>query len=823
MNLMKCFAHVPQDVRGAVRGFRRNAGFSIVVILVLALGIGGTSAIYSVADAVLWSPLPYPHPEKLVRIVDNVPAEESPSGASFRTSTMTQDAFLWWRDNAKTLAGIASYLPSGLTAKLGAETVRLAGARVSPSLFDVLSVQPSVGRAFKEIDDEAAPVMMVSTRLAARLSPVPGDVVGRTLILEGVAHTIVGVMPRDFEFPTKDTDVWTRYAVGPDSANKVITLETFARVKDGVPMSAVTAEITALGARFVGASLPGSPNAVSSPRFDVVEMQEYLIAPVRNGVRLLMASVAILLLIVCSNVANLLMSKGWGRSQEFWIRRALGAARPRLVRQLLTEGMVLALAAGIVSVGVAVGGVRVIQWLAVVARPQLYGGDTVLLPGIARLGVDRGVFAFTLVVSIVTGLLFSLMPALQLSALGSQPRRTRKALTVVELALATSLMIGAGLLLHSLQRLSSVDAGYDPAGVLTFQFIAPPGSTSDRNLALAGDLAHRLEAIPGVRRVGFTGGAPLSTWQEGWGLTPHGAKPEAGLSPRGLNAQARRVSSGYLRSIGARLVAGRWLEERDALAKPSALIINRALASRYFGDINPVGREVDLGRQPWVVAGVVENLRNNGLDVDAEPQGYIDPIAMQARAREAGWIDFPSAPEMLSFAVKVDNDPLQIVDTVRRAVRQIEPSATIDGVVPMGTILSSSLARPRFYAVLPALLAAIAGIVAVFGIYGVLSHGVALRTKEFGIRMAIGATPGQVKGLVLREAGVLAVFGIGIGVAGALGLTRYLTGLLFGTTPLDPLTFVAVPVGFAIVSMFASYLPSRQATRVDPMNALRHE
>jgi predicted permease len=496
-----------------------------------------------------------------------------------------------------------------------------------------------------------------------------------------------------------------------------------------------------------------------------------------------------------------------------------------MIRQLVTEGIVLSLGGGVTGTAVAFVAVPFVKALTTVTRPALYGGDGTLLPGVERAGIDGGALMFALVAGVGTGLVFSLMPAVQLSRdAAARPARLRAALTVAELALATMLMIGAGLLVHSFGRLSEVDPGYDPSGVLTFELIVPPQFPDGRKLTLATDLELRLRSIPGVKTVGFTAGAPLSTWQEGWGLTPHGVKqdPGSGLDRRLLDVQARRVSPGYLRAIGARLVEGRWLEDRDALVQPRSLLINRTLARRYFDNGNPLGRQVDMGGNPWTVAGVVDDLRNEGLDIAPQPQAYVDQAAMRLFFRDAGWSDYPS-PHMLSFAVRVSDDPLRIVGAVRGLVGQLEPAATIDGAVAMEGIVSSTLARPRLLATLPMLFAALAAILAALGIYGVMSQGVALRTREFGIRLALGAQPGRVMRMVLREAGVLTFIGIGIGVTGAVALTRYLRSLLFGVTPLDPATFVLVPLAFALIAMLASFLPSRRATLVDPMSTLRHE
>jgi predicted permease len=793
--------------------------------MVLAIGIGSVTGIYGVVNAVLLRPLPYPNAAELIRIVDNVPADESPSGVAMRTSQMTQDAFLWWRDHAKTLSSLAASMEAGMTARIGTDTVRFAGGRVSPSVFAMLGVAPVSGRAFTAADDESR-VVMISERVAARVA-AGASAIGTTLVLDGTPHTVIGVLPAAFDFPSAHTDVWTPFRVEPDSGNRIITLDVLARIKPGSPMGEVIADVNAVGNAFVGLPPAGAPDAPNPPRFEVVPMQDYLVAPVRNALRLLIASAGLLLLLVCGNVANLLMARGWGRGPELRIRRSLGAGRSRLVRQLLTEGVVLALAGGVAGAAVAVTGIRLVQRLTLVIRPALYGGDRALLPGIERARVDSEGLAFTFAVCLGAGVIFSLMPAFHLSAGEARPRRSRTGLAIAQLAVATMLMIGAGLLIHSFGRLASVDAGYDPSGVLTFELIPATESRDERQLTLATDLAERLSSIAGVRVAGFTGAAPLSSWQEGWGITRHGAgaAAQSGLDPRLLNVQARRVSPGYLRAIGVRLVQGRWLDDVDPRQRPLPMLINRALAKRYFGTRSPIGEQIDMGREPWMVVGVVDDLRNDAMAAEPRPQAYVDFRAMLTLASEAKWmtLGFPAASQMLSFVVRVDGDPLRIVGAVRDQVRQLDASAAVDGAVAMTQVVSSALARERFLAVLPSLFASIAGAVAAFGIYGVLAYGVTRRTREFAIRLALGLAPADVMRMVLGEAGVMTAAGIGLGLAGAAALTRFMRGLLFGVDVLDPATFVLVPLAFAMVAMLAALVPSWRATRIDPSNALRQE
>jgi predicted permease len=831
---------VRRDVHYGLRTLRRTPVFTAVAVATVALGIGATTAVFSVVSTTLLRPLPFRDADRLVRIVENVPAEESPSGTPVRTSAMSQDSFLWWRDHARTLSGMAAYLTSSVTVPMAAGVIRLSAARVSPSLFALLGAQPLAGRGLVADDERLERVAVLAASAWRRYFSSDRHIVGRTIDVDGASHVIVGVMDAGFAFPSPQTEIWTPYAVAPDGPNRIITVDVLAKLQDGVALAAASAEGNVVGNALMGLPPPGGEGAPSPPRFEVVGMQDQLVEPVRPALRVLMASVGVVLLIVCANIANLLLARGSARHRELGIRQALGAGRGRVVRQLLTESVVLSIAGGLAGTGLAFAGVRLIKTLAVVNLPSLYGGSSAFLPAIERVGIDAGVLTFTLAVCVGTGVIFGVVPALQLSRLvlpytggrASAPVITRarsgvrRILTVGQLALATMLLVGAGLLIHSFVKLSRVDLGYRPANVLTFELVLPPGVTSGRRLALANDMVAHLESLPKVDAAGFTGAAPLSTLQGGYVLRPPGTTSARLLSHPELRGQrANLVSPDYLRAIGARLVEGRWLDAHDGLARPHAILVNRALARTFFGARNPLGLSVYIGDVPWQVVGVVDDVRHRGLDVDPDPQAYVDPDRLDAAARAAGWdgYGFDPAPAFLSFAVRATGDPTSLVPDLRRLARRLDPLATIDGAVAMEEVVSGALARPRFYAVLLGLFAGIAAVIAAVGIYGVLSYVVTLRTHEMGIRMALGAQRRHVIGMVAREGSILTSIGVALGVAGAAGLTRYLRGMLVGVGPLDPITFIAVAIGLGLVATFASCAPARRATTVDPLIALRSE
>jgi len=829
---------VQQDIRFALRGLRRASGFSAVAILTLGLGIGGSTAIFSVVNATLLRPLPYRDADRLVRIVENVPAAESPSGVPHRTTAMNEDAYLWWRDQAKTLASMDAVLASPMTAQVGGETLRLAGARVSATLFTALGTSPAIGRLLTPVDEHSN-VAILSTAAWRRLFAGDPQIVGRTIVLDRIAHTIVGVAPSNFAFPSTQTEIWTPNVVQP-VPNRVVAVDVLARLRDGVSLEAASTEIGVLGQRWIGEPSPDETTGPRSrPRFEVVGLQDQLVEPIRPSLQILMGAVILVLLNVCANIANLFLARSVDRRRELDIRRALGAGRGRVVRQLFTEGIVVSLIAGVAGIGLAVGAISLVKALAPINMPALYGGSRTLMPGMEHVVIDSPVLMFTVVASIATGLLFGLFPAIHVSRVwagatrgqvsGSGVTQTaagiRRGLTIAQLGLATMLLVGGGLLIRSFFNLSNVDLGYSPETAFTFELVLPEHLPEARKLALANELTSRLSSLPQVLAAGFTSAAPLSTLNGGWALTPPSVAPTGLLGRPGLRVGASSVSPDYLRAIGVRLLEGRWLDADHGLNEPPAVLVNRALARQFFADQTPLGRTVNIGGRVWHVVGVVEDLRSKGLDLDPEPRAYLDHDRFVADAHDAGWDKLAAvpAPKFLSFALRVDPSPFDLVGEVRSIVSQLEPLAAVDGAVAMTDVVAGTLVRPRFYAVLIGLFAAIAMAIAAVGVYGVLSYTVTQRTHEIGIRIALGATPREVMRMVARDAGMMSGIGIAVGVAGAAALTRSLQSLLFGVSPFDATTFLLVPVLCGVAAALASFGPAHRATRVDPVVALRCE
>ena len=824
-----------QDARYAVRAFRRTPGFTAATVLTLALGVGATTAVFSVVNTLLVRPLPYPGSARLVRIVEHVPAGESPSGMPVTTSSMNHDAFLWWRDQTKTM-DLAALVEASATVSTGKTTVRLNGARVSGSLFPMLGVRPVMGRLLTPDDERETHVVVLADAVWRRVFGADARIVGTSMLLDGQPHTIVGVAPSGVGFPQPTTDFWTPYVVEPDTPTRIMNADVLARLRTGASLAAASAEANIIGQAFVG----DEPQpAGRSSRFQVIGLQDHVVGEFRPALHALITAVSLVLLIVCMNVANLLLARGGARQHELRIRHAIGAARARLVRQVLTESVVLASAGSVAGIAVAYGGLALLERLNTIDLPALYGGHRDLLPGLDRVTIDGEVLAFASVVCFATALIFGVLPAFQysrgLSMLRPQTRNRRRrfawirrgapaALTISQVSLATMLLVGAGLLIGSFVRLSRVDLGFAPARALTFELIVPDGLAAARRLALATDLSARLSALPGVRAAGFTGAAALSNRRDGWVLTPPGMKPGDVFGLGRLRSQRATVTSpGYLRAIGASLVEGRWLDAADGRLQPPPMLVNREVARRFFGRERAVGRRVDIGGIAWQVVGVVDDVRGQSLDLDPDPQAYVDPARMNDAGRAAGWKNFDATPMFLSFAVRATGDPAALVPAIRGIVRQLEPLAAVDDAVTMDDVVAGSLTRPRFYAVVSGLFAAVAVVLAALGIYSLLAYAVSLRTHEIGLRMALGAQRREVMAMVLRESGALTAAGLLIGVAGATALTRYLQGMLFGVAPLDPWTFASAAAAFTLVALLASYVPARRAVQVDPLTALRAE
>ena len=822
------------DIRSSARTLRRSPGFALVAILTLALGIGANTAIFSVVNAVLLKPLPYRDSDRLGRLIMITPAADptgTPQRAPVRLNA-TEIAHLQSRTRTLSHLGTVGSELLGLSGGYE-EAGFLEGSRVSSSIFQLVEVPPLHGRLVGSADEApgADPVILLSYGMWQRYFAGNPDIVGRIVTLNSVLgprrqtrYTVVGVMPSGFAFPSPQTRFWMPLEPGaPGSSGAREPL--VARLADGASMQAAAGEVGPI-VRDLRQHKPGTT-------YSFVREQDELAAPVKPALLMLMAAVGFVLLIACANVANLLLARAARRRREMAIRAAIGAGRGRLMRQALVDSLMLATIGAMMGVALATGGIRLLRSVATtMSRVDLRTGP--LFPRVDEIGVDVGVLGFTIGTALLTGVLFGLAPALRhsrsdpMDALregtgsslsgfrGVRGAGLRSVLVVIEIGVATILLVGGGLLIGSYWKLLNVDPGYDPSGVLTFQVTLPVDRYPDERLrTFAEDLVERVRTIPGVRAAAYANQVPMvklrNTLGE-LGRTPAAAKPAVAMGP-----DARFVSREYLDVMGMRVIAGRGFADHDRAGQLRVLLINQTLARRVFQDENPVGKPVYMWRDPvpWQIVGVVADVRQFALDRAPEPQLFGDLRQWSGNG--------PLFPIGAYYAVRADGQPEAAVAALRSIVRELEPQAALFNVAPMEQVVGATVARPRMYAILLGMFAALGAALAAIGIFGVMAYSVAQRTREVGIRMALGAQRADVLRLVLVQSLMMTAVGLVLGLASAAGLSRYLDAMLFGLTPLDPATFVAVAVLFTAVAALAAFVPARRATKVDPLVALRHQ
>ena len=790
-----------RDVAHGVRSLRRTPGFTVVAVLTLALGIGATTAVFSVISAVLLRPLPYPNADRLVQLFALDTERGLPRGAR----AIPPGDFEVLRAPSRSVSHVAGYIQTSATLTGQGDAVRLAGVQITASVFPMLGVAPLLGRPFDASEESpGADVVVLSYRAWQRYFNGDSAIVGRVAAFDGRGRTIVGVMPEGFAFPDAHVQYWVPYVRQDPNANSFLSLATVARLRDGVAPPVAEDEIN-VTMRAADARIRG--------RFEAVGMQDELVASVRPALLILAGAVGLVLLIACVNVANLLLARTAAREHEIAVRRAVGASPGRLFRQLLTESALLSTIGAVAGTALAIGAIGLLRTLAT-SLPRRDLGPGVSLPRLDEIGIDVTVLVFTVAVALLTGIVCGLLPAVRHARAREADRlrervaspRVRGALVVAEIAMAMVLLVGGGLLIRSFIKLSTQELGYDSTRVVTFQ-ATPRQSRGPAARAFADQLVTRIEALPGVSAAGYANNLPLVQQSFGRDVSsqPYDHRPPRAPFP-GLHA----VSPRLIQALGVRIVEGRTFSNGEAARREA--LVTQAFARSGFFDGPAIGRQIYSGETSWEVVGVLEDIKQFRLDQRGGSEFYI--------------VDFVPAPPGLGgtyFAVRTDADPAAIATSVRSVVRQLDEAATVDNIATMDQIVSNAMSRPRLYAVLLGIFAAVAMVLAAIGIYGVLSYLVAHRAREIGIRMALGAQRFRVVALVLRQTAVLTVVGVVVGVIGAAALSRYLEGLLFGLTPLDVTTFVAVVVMFAAVAMLAAYVPARRATRVNPLVALRAE
>jgi putative ABC transport system permease protein len=808
-----------QDIY-AIRQLARSPVFTTVVVVTLGLGIGSTTAIFSVVEAVLLRPLPYPESDRLVRIIER--RAEQVNDIGYQQSL----AMIWARDlpvlrtQAPTLSHVGVY--TGVTSTVVVDPdnpLRLDGTRLSPAVFEMLGARPARGRIFLPTEEapSAEPVIVISHSMWQRYFGGGADVLGRSLAVDGKAFTIVGVMPQAFQFPDAQTLFWLPYTLG---AGKV-RVAPIARVADGVAIEAASSNVESVlrQIRKTEPRMPGMTSTAGVSRFEVRTIQEHLVAPVRPLLVVLASAVAFVLLIACLNVTNLLLNRNAARRQELALRVALGASPGRVVRYVLTETLLVATCGGAAGVLFAFGAVAVLRTLGTsLARRDLTPG--VSIPRLEEIGIDGTALLFAVGITLCVGLLVGFLPIVRyalarhvealrtgLSSIASVPagfsRPGRAALLVTQTALATMALIVGGLLVHSFVKLSNVDPGYDASHLLTFNVRS---SSSAGSVPFSEEVAERLRMLPGVKAAGYAELLPMVRFRTGGPLAPAQPMP-AGTPPPPAPIDMRTVSHDFVAAMGMRIVAGRSLRQDDE----RAVLMNETLARSGFLGPRALGQLVLVAGHPdpFEVVGIVRDVRQYGLDQDPDPQVFVD-------ARQ-----LPPGNPTPYFALRVDGDPTGYVSSVREAVRQIDSSAVIHNVATMQQVVSNALSRPRLFAVLAAAFAIVGAFLAAIGVYGVTAYAVTQRTRELAVRLALGARPLELLVVVIRQGVAWTVVGVFLGVSGSVALSRYLQGVLFGITPADPATFAVVSAMVLVVAVLATFIPARRITRVDPLVALR--
>ena len=818
----------------AVRTLRRAPGFAAVAILTLALGIGANTAIFSVVHALLLKPLPYENSGQLVRLVVTTPVAQAPAGPAQRSGRVSVPELVEIRSHSRMLSHAAfTGGPAFMTLLGHGEAARLQGMRVSPGVFDTLGARALVGRVFGSSEETPgeAPVIIFSYTAWQRYFAGDPAIVGRDVAfadslspnsqLEIRGYSVVGVMPKGFEFEDAQTQFWIPADWTPSSGGALL-----GRLEDGVSIQAAAAEL--------GGILRGT-RTTPPATVELVRVLNTVVEPVKPALLVLTVAVAFVLLIACVNVANLLLARASARQREIGVRLALGAGRGRMIRQLLTESVVLAFLSGVAGSAIAFGGTDLLRTLATtVARIDL--GPQLPFPRVQEIGIDGSVLAFAVAISAITGLLCGLAPALGLSkrdgteilkdgAHAQSGTRVagrasvRGLLIVSEIALAMMLLVGGSLLIHSFMKLVSVESGFDPRNVLTFQVSLPDLAPGTYLKTFADDVVERARLLPGVKAAAYARQVPLIRIKEAawFRHTPDLPKPAPRQAPNAPDA--RLVSQEYFDVLGIRVIAGRGFGADDRAGEPRVLVINQTLARQEFPGQDPLGRYVYAGRDssPWQIVGVVADVRQFGLDQEPQPQFFADFRQWSASDPVFFTILGPY------YAIRGGPDVEALTPLVRDIVHGLSASAGLYNVATMDELVSNSLSRPRMYATLLGIFAGVAVVLSAVGIYGVIAYAVAQRTREIGIRMALGAERTDVVRLVLRQSLTWTLMGIVLGLGGAAAVTRYLEGLLYGLTPLDISTFAAASLTFLLIALVASYVPARRATRVDPVIALRSE
>jgi predicted permease len=805
-----------QDIRYGWRTLAKSPGFTAVAVLTLAIGIGANTAIFSVINVAMFHALPYRDPERLVHLWETRPEHE------FTQMEASHPNLLEWQASNHVFSGLAGYTGMNLSLTGRGTPQRIYAARVTSNFFDVLGITPAIGRAFRPDEDRSGGERIALLSYGLWESQFGGDpqTIGQMLTLDGEAYTVVGILPREFQFAKRgQAQVWVPLNPSPgESARRSFHwVNVIGRLRADVTLAQAQAEMTRLAQRLAAEY----PDTNTGGGVRVVPLHEEIVGPVQPVLFALLGAVGMVLLIACVNVANLLLARAKTRQKEIAVRLALGATRWRLLRQVLTESAILSLFGGVLGLVWAKWGVSLIM-------ARIPANVMTQMPYLRGLSLNLGVLEFTLAISLLTSIVFGLVPAVQASRLdlqdalkegtrtagGTAQHRLRNALVVSEIALSLVLLVGAGLLMKSLVRLLEVNPGFETQNLLAAEISAPEARYSDqkRNEIFLGQLLDRVGRVPGVRGAGLIDVTPL----HGGGTTGFAVEGRpAPLPGQAPEANTRDVSPNYFSVMGIPLVRGRFFTDQDKSGSPLVLIINKALADKVFPGQDPVGHRFififDSHPTAAEIVGVVGDEKLGSLDQRTTPVLYSS--------------SFQSNDTNLTLVVRANGDPANVTAGVRAEVANLDPSVLVNSAITLRTIIenSPSVFMRRFPALLVGMFAILAVLLSAIGIYGVLSYLVTQRTREIGVRMALGAQRTSILRLLLGEGMRLAALGIAIGLVVAFGVTRLLAGLLFGVLPTDPSVLLVVTGLISVVTLAACSIPARRAMKVDPMVALRYE
>jgi putative ABC transport system permease protein len=817
-----------EDLRYGLRVLIKNPGFTAIAVLTIALGIGANTAIFSLVKAVLLRPLPYKDSERLVMVWE---ANQKTGVSHVQVSAPN---YVDWRDQNEVFEQMAAAFArpdTGVNLTDGANPEWVQAAITTGNLFAVLGIQPALGRAFLPEEEKAGNnrVTILSDALWRRHFNGDRSIIGKTITLDARSYTVVGILPAAFEFPTphsvdsaakpkEPVELYLPAVLGKHRGGH--NYRVIARLKPGVTLPQAQAHMDAIAARLQ----QQYPDQQAGMGASVVALSEQVVGKVRMALFVMLGAVGFVLLIACANIANLLLARSAERNREFAIRAALGASRSRIVRQVLGENLLLALAGGALGVLLAYWGVQTLMALSPIDFPRLH-----------ETRIDAPVFGFCFLLSIASGLVFGLAPAIQLSrpnlnnslkdgggraSEGLGHRRVRGFLIVSEVALSLVLLVGAGLLLRSFIRLQETTLGFDPARVLTMQLSLPGARYGERAQAVPfyEQLLQRTRNLPGVHSIGLTNYLPLSGSDSGTSFNIDGRPP----LPKGefLEAAPRWISPDYFRTMGVTIVQGRSLSEQDVESNHHVALINETMARRFWPGEDPLGKRITMESQEnpiWhEIVGIVADVRHTALDSEAEPEMYY-PYLFASEADSSPWIS-------MYLVVRANSDDQAgLASALRREVKAVDKDQPVYNVASMTQLMSASVAQRRFNLLLVGFFAAVALVLAAVGLYGVMSYAVTQRTREIGVRLALGAQTHDVLKLVVKQGMKLTLVGIAIGLATACALTRLMKNLLFGVNATDPVTLAVVALLLILAALLACYIPARRATRVDPLVALRYE